>query len=710
VRTFALVGTAEQWLQGRHDGTRVDDRGRVILEWTEARPPDGEPVALPPPAGGLALDGACRVYQSDPASGRLVRWRRPGAEDGAAVPAPVELFLASEPAVGGDFAPAGAAAPLREPRGLAVDRGDRLFVAETGARRVLVYDLWARLLLRRVGTAPDRPLDLAAHGERVVVLLESGRALLELTARGPVRRRPLGAPLDPPPARLALAPCGCRYAVLLGAGRPDAAVALLERAPAGEGLVERYRIPAPLGTDLEFSAAGQLVVARHPGQSFLRFGASRHEPEPPLRAPGYAGGGIVRAPEGHVAYWTGEELLDPIVEPVRYAAAGRATTLRLDGGEYQRVWGRLFLDACLPRGARLRVACRTTDEEEPAEAAPADPEPLPVLERPTGSEIPWASLREDEDVRTFEAPVPAPPGRYLWVTLELSGTTRATPAVRSLRAEIPGHDLLRRLPRVLSREPEAADFLRRFLAAPEGLLANLDAVAATRHVLLNPWAAPADTLPWLAGFVGLLLDERWGERAKRTAIAEAAWLFRFRGTVPGLRRFLEIALEVPVFLVEHFRLRGQGAALLGDTGDAFTTSVLGAGFRVGGQVGGTDEPTPLAGSVDDAFATRAHRFTVMVAGALERDLQGIARWILELHRPAHTVYDLCSVDTGMRVGRGLHLGLSSVVGRTGGFVQLRVGATAEPLASTLGRGAVLGRARAGTRVDSTRLGRGTEAG
>jgi phage tail-like protein len=139
----------------------------------------------------------------------------------------------------------------------------------------------------------------------------------------------------------------------------------------------------------------------------------------------------------------------------------------------------------------------------------------------------------------------------------------------------------RRLPRTLSRDPGAADFLHRYLSGMEGVLAELEARAALRHVLLDPCATPEDALPWLASFVGLLLDERWSVRAKRTAVAEAAWLFRYRGTVAGLRRFLEIGLESRVVLIEHFKLRGQGAGLLGGAGPEFTSSVLGGGFRVG---------------------------------------------------------------------------------------------------------------------------------
>jgi hypothetical protein len=76
-----------------------------------------------------------------------------------------------------------------------------------------------------------------------------------------------------------------------------------------------------------------------------------------------------------------------------------------------------------------------------------------------------------------------------------------------------------------------------------------------------------------------------------------------------------------------------------------------------------------------------------------------------VHRPAHTLFELCSVEAGMHVGLGLLLELTSVIGRGAGFSTLQLGA------GTIGRGSsLIGRPRAGARIGSAELGRSVTVG
>ncbi|HTN83242.1 MAG TPA: phage tail protein [Sorangium sp.] len=718
-RPYALVLTVDQWRRAAHARTAIDQGERCVeLSWTaeatQVEAPD------PGPAGGLAFDSACWLYRASPDEGRVERARW-SAQDPLRSEArseeAVAVTAAPPPSVFGDFAPASAPPPpLASPRGLAVDADDRLFVAEAGRSRILVYDLPSRRLLRAAPLAPDgapgpRPIGLAAHGRAVYAVTSSPAGLFVLGARSPARARALPARAQAP-LRVAVSPSG--------------RVALLD-AVAGIFLLDEGRaIGAPEhATDIAFASDDLLVVARRPGEDFARLpvGGGAQLGLPDLKARGYDGRGIARAPDGRIVYWTERGFRHAVAARRRFAPEGRITTFRLDSGEWQTTWGRLFLDACIPAGTEVSVHCVAADEPPdgptlartraendpgsglrspelsppmpPASFAPADGDFHPIHRRETGRELPWAGPPEGDRFATFEAPILAGPGRYLWVTLKLTGDTRRSPRVRCLRAEHPSHDYLRRLPRVFSQDGAAASFLLRYLMPVDGLLGDLDARAAERAALLHPYAAPAELLPWLASFFGLALDERLSVEQRRTLVAEIAELWRARGTARGLARMLEIYLGVRPVLLEHFRLRKLGGAVLGGTGVLAEAPVVGAGLRVG-----TTPPDERdAGErAEQASAAHAHRFTVLIPATLDDAQRAVVDDVLREHRPAHTIAEVCTVDSGVRVGVALYVGVSSIVGRGAGFARAQVGRW------VVGAGTTLGRATAGARVGASRLG------
>jgi hypothetical protein len=75
-----------------------------------------------------------------------------------------------------------------------------------------------------------------------------------------------------------------------------------------------------------------------------------------------------------------------------------------------------------------------------------------------------------------------------------------------------------------------------------------------------------------------------------------------------------------------------------------------------------------------------------------------------VHRPAHTVYDLCTVAEGARLGQGLHVGLTSVIGGSGRLGPLQAGG------SLVGRNAVVGRPAPGTVPGARRVGQTSQVG
>ncbi len=746
---FVHLHGRDLWLRASFDGAALVGDS-VQLAWTDVD--EAGAVAGPAPAGaaGLAFDSHCRLYHSRPADGSVerLRWAAYDPLDLTQAQAePLPLFAPPAATLAGDFGSQAASRPLHTPRGLAVDGDDLLFVAEAGGRAVLVLDLLARTLVRRIAFA-GRPVALAVEpgagagagagegegegegegGREVWLLTEAPAALFRLQARGSVVERPLPAAATSP-ARIAIGPRSQRSQRLLLCAAGSAAARVIDLAAPDQPH------PVPWATDIAFMQADDggalLVVARRPGERFLRLALTDEgfADAGPLTARGYDGLGIVATPDNRILFWTAQGPRHAVAARQRYAAEARVVGCRLDGGEFQRSWGRIFIDACLPRETALALHCISADDDETLDAMrlprqpPANlPDPLiahddlsppmpdaalvparsavtgRVVRRINGTELPWLPQQDGDAFATYEATGTEERGRYLWLVLVLRGNTRATPRVRAVRVENPAHDLLRRLPQVLWREPASESFLQRFLAPLAGLVTELDGRARLRHALLDPASAPPEALAWLAGFVGLAFDARWPVPVRRQLIAEAMPLFRARGTLAGLQRFIHIVTGVLPVIVEHYRLRG--GAVIGNAAPGGSRAIVGAGLRVGGQVGeiGQAPLNPDRAATDDAFQSHAHRFTVMLPALLGDDTLALADWVLQRHRPAHTLVTLCSAASGLRVGRGLHVGLTAVVGRSSGWQTLQLGATA------LGRDAVVGWPRAGTLPAASRLG------
>jgi phage tail-like protein len=731
-RLAPVTGTAA-WRRCVRASTVVDPvLEEVLLEGTPVGVQGSwDPTAAVPGPAGLCFDAQRGLYHADPETGRLRRhaWPDVGAAPpvdlfgptapGSPAPPPVEP--ASDPA---GFRPETAGprwSPVR-PVALAVDADHHLMVLDSATRTVAVVDLVEGRVVHTIGfEAPPR--DLVARDGAVVALTADRRhPLLRIDALGvprevrlsPAGRRLLDGVPDPAtPSRIAAAPDGAlwllmrhhRDAWLLPATPPTAPPTAPAAAPGprGGGAPPAVAWQVPGATDLEVDGDGRLVLAGPAGGDLLVRTVTADGTlavDRPLSGAGYDGRGISRAPDGRIAFWTDAGPRRARPHRTRYSGSGWVGIAALDGQSPGQVWGRVFVEACVPPGTLVEVGCATADELPPPGADSSTAPPgithlRPLHRRETGRELPWTPLGRDDRYEVYEAPVIAPAGRYLWLRLALTGTVTLTPHVRAVRVECDSHPLVDQLPRVYREDPVAESQLRRYLALVDGLLGEMADRATERDRILDPRGAPPELLPWLASLVGLALDDRWSEASRRTLLAEAICLFRRRGTVPGLRRLLEIYLGCPVTILESFRVRGHGGALVGGAADrpGPASAVVGLSYRVGG----TGRPTGPGARPEDAFDTHAHRFTVLVTREVCEAELAVIGDLLDLDRPAHTLVEVCGAGEGMRVGRSLHVELSSIVGRA----QTVTPAVADR--SRVGDGTVVGRGRAGVRPGLSRL-------
>jgi phage tail-like protein len=273
----------------------------------------------------------------------------------------------------------------------------------------------------------------------------------------------------------------------------------------------------------------------------------------------------------------------------RYQPLGVLLTPAFDGQDPGCAWHRLLLDACIPPGCQVRVATRCADEKALLAGLPWLGEPLPVL-RPDGSELPWlmdapgSHTDASQGHGSWELLFQRARGRWLQLRLSFEGNELATPRVVALRAWKPRFSYSQRyLPAVYREDATSADFLERFLANFEGQFTTLEDRIAAASALFDVRSAPADTLDWLAGWLGLVLDPSLDDARRRQLIRHAMPLYQYRGTTAALRLAVQLALSrcVPdedfalpapsqrqpwgVRVVESFLTRRLPPALPGET-------------------------------------------------------------------------------------------------------------------------------------------------
>lgn len=175
--------------------------------------------------------------------------------------------------------------------------------------------------------------------------------------------------------------------------------------------------------------------------------------------------------------------------------------------------------------------------------------------------------------------------------------------------------LLHFLPGIFS-EGEESSFLARYLLIFETIFDSVDLTIGQLPSYFAADSAPEEFLPWLASWVGLILDEGWPVERRRAVLANAMELHRWRGTVRGMTEHLLLYTGERPTIVE----RGSGLKL-GKKSRLGHQTVLGRGDR------------------SNHFSVI---FRVSDPSAFDRNR---IRTVIELQRPAHTTYALFVLST-----------------------------------------------------------------
>lgn len=566
-------------------------------------------------------------------------------------------------------------------------------------------------------------------------------------------------------------------------GLPDGTVLILD-SPAGVAVSSLWRYelsdlldgPLPLEEDLgqeetvrlaahdmAYDAASELlcVVQRDGNQAMawrLRLGDS--PPDIDLQATylpmHYHGGRALLAANGHVRYDVGPAGALPFgadldaatrwadlvaVDEPRYARDATLETPVLDGKTRNCTWHRVLLDACMPAGAAVRIWTRAHNELDLLPTVAWTPEPDLVLRRDNG-ELPFyrpallhkaAAAGRDvaalDDTGVWELLIQVARGRYAQVRLELAGNGRVTPVLQTLRVHYPRFSYPERYLPAIYRDPadaDAASFLERLLANPEGFYSEIEGKMRDVAVLFDARSAPGEALDWLAGWYGLMVDPLWAGVQGRRVVGMAAassissWrqtsynprfdrrrlfiryarkLYQRRGTLDGIRFALLLLLDPCLeILLERFKQAAVNPAHalhrdLDRLGMAHPTPTTGeqtledmlydyvlaqpSQVRIverfvtrGGRELAAGDPTAAGGL--RAFADDAHRFSVLTPQGMSAEEEAMVSRIINLEKPAHTQFEVRRFWDAFRIGE-IRLGMDTVVGPESRFAPIVVG-------------------------------------
>jgi phage tail-like protein len=364
-----------------------------------------------------------------------------------------------------------------------------------------------------------------------------------------------------------------------------------------------------------------------------------------------------------------------------------ALELAQPGGEYLRAGafkaGPFTIGAEPVPWFRLRAVTDDLDEDEHVElfTLTSDTPPAAVsLTSPVPFADPWHTAPRDAiDVLIpgiRKAPddprFPGAPARQLWIGGVLRGSSRSTPRIHQIRVDYGRETAVDSLPAVYHRDARALERLERLLALSESPLRDLDAMIRELPRLLDPAAAPAGPppawLPWLATWLDFDLTDRWSDARTRELLAAAYELYGTRGTIEGLRRYLQIYAGVEARISEPAASTRIWA--LGQTSTLGFTTQLASGSADGAVLDATatlDASHLTRGQRFGAplFEDVAHRFCVGVYCADLRRPGAIddVRAVLDREKPAHTVYSLRLIDARMRVGLQAQVGIDTIVAK-----------------------------------------------
>lgn len=309
----------------------------------------------------------------------------------------------------------------------------------------------------------------------------------------------------------------------------------------------------------------------------------------------------------------------------------------LDSKRIGNLWHRVVLDLTTPERTSLRLFSFTSDVLRP------DLKTDNLLEDPLRLGM-WKAAPANVD----EWLIQSSPGRYLYLALVLRGPSDRTPSVERIYVYKERQSSLQYLPALYQADETSRDVLDRFLSLFDTIFEEIESKIEDFPLYLDIQGAPADFLPWLASWFDLKLLPTWDEAKRRNFLQEIVKLYRWRGTIWGLRRLLQIHAELQEPMPQIVEHACSKSIKKDESPNQVVSKVM----------------DNWLGVIDDA----PHHFSVLMPAYTINtpDKRLVVERLIDANKPAHAHYTLKSIYPGVRLGSssnsGTAIGLDSLLG------------------------------------------------
>lgn len=151
-------------------------------------------------------------------------------------------------------------------------------------------------------------------------------------------------------------------------------------------------------------------------------------------------------------------------------------------------------------------------------------------------------------------------GRYLWVSIEVYQQFEQELKFETMTIYFPKNSWLSYLPE-LYEASDTEHFLEHFLAIFQSSFDDMNLEIKRIPYRLDVETTDSEYLDFLCEWIGVTKSQMWPEEKKRALLAQAADLYKMRGTREGMRKLLSLYLGDEVFLIEKHQWKRVNMAM-----------------------------------------------------------------------------------------------------------------------------------------------------